>query len=399
MRLHSIFIATPLLLACGEAHSAPDAGVASDAFVSDSGGLDAGVSWRWDVAAPMAFARSNRQAVLLQDGRVLVAGGDTAFDTSMVTETYDPLADEWTLEERFRPTTVGNHTVTVLPDGRALITSGGIGRGENLEPYGIAWVACWLFDPVGDALTTTGEMLEARSHHAAALLESGEVLAVGGAAPSGTEGEFVVLSSAERYDPATETWAAAAPASVGRYWHTLTPLEGGELLLVGGADETRAETTATEIYSPTDDRWTVTGSLDQPRQRHSTVRLASGEVLAIGGLHDSVPIASVEAYSPATGEWTSVAPLPIPLADAAAVVLLDGRVLITGGYSDESRTGVDRTFIYDRAADAWREGPSLHNPRYGHSAIVLQDGRILVLGGFEVDVLNTATTEITSEAP
>jgi hypothetical protein len=70
-------------------------------------------------------------------------------------------------------------------------------------------------------------MSTARSNHTATLLADGRVLVAGG-----YNGAY--LSSAELYDPATDSWSAAAPMSTAREYHTATLLPGGQVLVAGG---------------------------------------------------------------------------------------------------------------------------------------------------------------------
>jgi hypothetical protein len=63
----------------------------------------------------MRFARSGHDAVLLADGRVLIAGGN-----SMSCEIWDPATDSWTLTPRFTEMIGVNIHLAALPDGRVL---------------------------------------------------------------------------------------------------------------------------------------------------------------------------------------------------------------------------------------------------------------------------------------
>src|SRR5438309_1477571 len=71
-------------------------------------------------------------------------------------------------------------------------------------------------------------MATGRLEHTATLLPSGKILVVGGGTGS------AVLSSAEIYDPATNSWSNAAPMANARAEHTATLLPNGKVLVVGG---------------------------------------------------------------------------------------------------------------------------------------------------------------------
>ena len=70
----------------------------------------------------------------------------------------------------------------------------------------------------------------ARTGHTATLLPSGKVLVAGGHSGPGND-----LSSAELYDPATNTWSPADRMTTARAnYHSATLLPSGKVLVVGG---------------------------------------------------------------------------------------------------------------------------------------------------------------------
>ncbi len=85
---------------------------------------------RWRDVAPMAYARRQLNATLLPDGRVLVTGGSggAGFDNTSSpvypAEMWDPSTESWTTmasNARYR----GYHSITLLlPDGRVLSAGG-----------------------------------------------------------------------------------------------------------------------------------------------------------------------------------------------------------------------------------------------------------------------------------
>ena len=84
-------------------------------------GLSAAEAWdphtgRWIDVAPMAFARANHDAVLLPDGRVLVAGGG-----GPTAEVWDPVADRWTATGPFTDQPDYGVRLAPLPDGTVLL--------------------------------------------------------------------------------------------------------------------------------------------------------------------------------------------------------------------------------------------------------------------------------------
>src|SRR6266540_452435 len=74
----------------------------------------------------------------------------------------------------------------------------------------------------------TGRLLTVRNNHTATLLPSGKVLVTGGA-----DG-FGLLASAELYDPASGTWTTTGSLAENRWHHTATLLPSGKVLVAGG---------------------------------------------------------------------------------------------------------------------------------------------------------------------
>ena len=62
-------------------------------------------------------------------------------------------------------------------------------------------------------------------------------------------GDGVSLSSAELYDPASETWMATGSLGHARFGHTATLLASGKVLVAGGFSR-GAALNSTELYDP-----------------------------------------------------------------------------------------------------------------------------------------------------
>ena len=98
----------------------------------------------WESVGDLTKARKAHTATLLQDGLVLVVGGDS--DTGASAELYDPSTGTWSTAGSLNTPRRG-HTATLLPDGPGI---SGWGKGKcqrrtlqpvnrNLEHH---WFAC-----------------------------------------------------------------------------------------------------------------------------------------------------------------------------------------------------------------------------------------------------------------
>ena len=158
----------------------------------------------------------------------------------------------------------------------------------------------------------TGSMNEARYLHAAALLESGEILVTGGVNQGGSGSSMTrYRASAELYDVPQKTFKLTDSMSIRRAFHTATTLSDGTVLIAGGisikcmtCDGTVVA--AAERYDPRRKKFLPTGSLIAAPAFHTATLLADGRVLIAGGrdLNNSL-LSSAELFDPATGTLSS----------------------------------------------------------------------------------------------
>ncbi|MGK3979625.1 Kelch repeat-containing protein [Sorangium sp. So ce118] len=239
----------------------------------------------WQAAAPMLRSHSTGTVTLLQDGRVLVAGGS---DGSA--EVYDPAADAWTL---VAPGTAGlrSPTATLLQDGRVLVAGGG----DHVASANV-------YDPAADVWMPVASMISARSGHTATLLEDGRVLVVAGVF------EGIRVATVELYDPASDTWTPAAEMTARRTATRAVRLADGRVLVAGNLDGQYSLDYTAELYDPARDVWSPGPALDMPLTYSVAVRLDDGRVLMAGGRLGSVsyPSPLVHLYVPGQRPGTGV---------------------------------------------------------------------------------------------
>ena len=92
---------------------------------------------KWSISAILSLARCDHTASLLQNGKVLVAGGFTLNGSSLSSaELFDPSTEKWTMTGSMNQPRQ-SHTTTVLTNGQVLIT-GGYGS-ELYYPFTQLW--------------------------------------------------------------------------------------------------------------------------------------------------------------------------------------------------------------------------------------------------------------------
>src|SRR5439155_15331554 len=152
---------------------------------------------------------------------VLIVGGFVA------AERFDPTRGESTDAGQMAMAR-SNHSATPLPDGQVLIAGG-------LDNDNRALVSCELYDPETNTWTLAPGMTTARSRHTAVLLPDGRVLVAGG--QGGPNDRPVPLASAEIFDLRRGEWSPVASMAAARVWHVAALLDGGGILVAGGAGD------------------------------------------------------------------------------------------------------------------------------------------------------------------
>ena len=255
-----------------------------------------------------------------------------------------------------------NHTATLLPNGKVLITGGSTDTRAE------------LYDPSTGTFSVTGSMHIWRTTHSATLLLNGKVLIVGGASDT----------SVEVYDPASGNFSLTGSTSESRAYHTATLLPDGKVLVAGGSGASSGYLASAELYTPDKGTFASTGQMSNPRSYATANLLASGQILVAWWLNftNSPPrgyVATADLWDPSTGLFTPTGSLFYGRCSHTSASLLNGNVLIVGGEADAGPTLYSE--LYDPSTKAFSVSGSLAEERYRHTTTRLSDGSVLVAGG------------------
>ncbi|HVC20446.1 MAG TPA: HYR domain-containing protein, partial [Vicinamibacterales bacterium] len=278
-------------------------------------------------------------------------------------------------------------TATPLADGTVLIAGGE----DEMHVFG-AWNTAETFDPATGTFTATANTMSSeRAEATATLLADGKVLIAGGwymacCQSGGSYGQQPV-ATADVYDPATRTFTQVGSLATARYEAAAVRLADGRVLIAGGFTNINygsGPTSSAEIYDPTTQTFSSAGSMTQARNAETMILLPSGKVLIVGG-GGTAAQQTAELFDPTTGTFTATANPPVQAESGArAFMLPDGTVLLIG-----SGTGTE---IYDPATDSFTAGaPTLANHDYWAAIVQLTSGKILLAGNGSAEVYDPST--------
>lgn len=199
------------------------------------------VAATFSATGSMNAARS-APAALLNNGQVLVAGGSSIGTGGPYAsaELYDPTAGTFSFTGSLNSARAGN-TSTLLQNGEVLIAGGNGADG--------AVVSGELYDTSSGTFSNTGSLNAGESGQTATLLANGQVLLVGGESFAIAQ---QLLNSSQLYDPASGVFIFNAPTNYARFFLSATLLNNGQVLITG--QETSAITLTqpvpSELYQP-----------------------------------------------------------------------------------------------------------------------------------------------------
>ncbi len=371
-----------------------------------------------NVCTELAVQRAGHTATLLDDGRVLIAGGFEANKNDPLDWTYkdsveifDPgtgtiRTDSPPMQFQGRPTSRAFHSATRLPSGQVLLAGGEISYSANGTRSMVTLAQSVLFDATVDGGSggwAPVGMKVKRSRHTAAMAISADkvarVLFVGGI--DWSTRDPAVVDGIEWFEPsANEFKKGDSSLSFKRAGHAaLTTLSGQVVAIVGGHNGTAqyGNNDAVKFFQFQSESFAAAAQgleLNPPRSGVAVAPLGEGQFIALGGFQSTdltnpnQPYAGTDLIKVRGGLSRSDGPaMVLPRGHICTVALNDGRVLAIGGRGrpgpDDVQESLALTNIVSESAGEilMSKGDSLAEPRYFHTCTLLQDGTVLVAGG------------------
>ena len=317
--------------------------------------------------AYLSVGATGSEALLLDDGRVLVAGY-VAFDL------FDPVAERFS-DGGSLPGGGRSHSAVLLGDGRVLLIGG------CCSEDGEAFARVDIYDPTLGRLEPASPLPRPSLGFSSMPLPDGRVLITGGRLRTQP---FVRIADTYYFDPAGGGWTRGPDLSVPRDGHTATLLPDGRVLVAGGVNRPALEPVVPdlEILDPASNSVAIVGALDQARRFHAAIALANGTIVIIGGTGGAQGSTDeVELFDPVSQTLATVPDFDSP--PAASAIVLDGSRLFVVGLRAGNRPVAG---ILDLGTGTFEEIDPPQIPVWFPLLTRLADGRILVLGGASFNV-------------
>jgi Galactose oxidase, central domain len=313
---------------------------------------------KWITLATMTTARYGHVATVLNDGKVLITGGNDGKGALATAEVYDPGSRTWTATSKPMNLTHINHTATLLKgNGQVLIAGGDVS--DKKAPNTDHSTDIEIYTPSEDRSTSTNgpfavstlKLEEAMKGHTATLVNNNkELLFFGNSIPNATK--FLSVIDVTAATAATLTNSARGTIDT----TTLTGLETNYLK-----------------------RWNHAATLD-----------ANGNVLISGGfgLSPTMMLKYTPGSAVAAGTLSKVKNMTINRAAHTATLINTGAILFIGGNSGSAKLSKIELLDTDTSAGVFTTGKDLNSPRSSHISVLLPStfglSTVLVMGGADL---------------
>ena len=330
----------------------------------------------WMTTDALALARFEHIAVLLSNGDVMVAGGQTGDPlsvevTTATTEIYS--GGVWAASGPM----AGDRAIAAaatLANGNVLVT-GGLSQAADGAQTILG--TSEIYDVASGMWSATGSLTDARSGHTATAVGDGTVIVAGGYNNSGAHYDSAELYSAGNFTP-------AGTINTARFDHIGVTLPGNRVLLGAGTNAFTGALASIELYTA-GIGWSAASaltSMSQPRLLVSGAALQNGDVVFIGGYNDTdFALASSETYRPSTNTWTTGSGTLLHARyHAVAATLSNGQVLVVGG--EDGNGNYRDAELYDPTSTQFSDFCGMSEASaYGHTVTALSGSEVMVAGG------------------
>lgn len=237
-------------------------------------------------SADLNYPRTNHTSTLLKDGRVLIAGGESRVPNSGIndlivkySEIYNPKTNKFEIGPKINIPRF-DHNAILLDDGNVLIV-GGITNKKQLA-------SAEIYDFNLNKFIKINDMKHTRVKPQIEKLKNGEILIIGGYGLNKdiSNGESEWIQTIEIYDPKISQFSNYIKNNLTDPSSIATLLSDGNVLFTAGARDVRwysVPTNESAILNVPKTELIKGSDLKNKRCFHSAILLNDGTVLIIGG--------------------------------------------------------------------------------------------------------------------
>lgn len=325
----------------------------------------------WDFQVSMIHKRQYHQAILLDDGRVLVAGGhDEASRKIHTIEIFTPSTNTWTavfgLSLNYivntNPFTAGNWVAGDVSGAGGAFAR--IGQDNNSGATGTLLLSSW-----SQVDFSSGENLFDTNLG----FNTGGSFSVGATVIGGSSGATGTIVAVINFPGNNGVLVLSGVVGTFSTGESLTDGFSGNGTANGpqtGSGTAQANGGITELIRAHDN--------------FCMVKLLDGRVLLISGGGSPFTDGPVDLFDPSGPDTVApVADLPEDRKFFTAHVFGDGSVGVFGGIDTNTGLSTTDVRVYDPVGDAWSHpsGADMTTARSGHASFLLANNTILVVGG------------------
>ncbi len=348
-----------------------------------------GLLWAEEAGCqPLPHPLEGHTATLFPTGHLLLAGSARAElstgQAALLVDTQDPgVAPLSTPASLHRH----QHAAALLDDGRLLLV-GGLVTGDGLATQEMVALpgGSELMGPYVTGLDYAAavqlEALPARALHGRPRPRAAVFFGAQVLVADGENPAEMLLGGGTRVEPVEFLGLPGSPFPPNGRTPGVTPYAAGKAL-VPGVGTGRVVRLTVEEGTPA-----VLGEVVLPqaaaRDHPRTLHLPQGGIMVLGGLTVGATEESPVVLLDVDGALTPVAvPAGFPGRGFSATLLDGGRVAVAGGVDPATGEASPRTYLLSPAEGGYRvaRGPDLRLARALHTATWLPDGRLLLAGG------------------
>lgn len=278
--------------------------------------------------------------------------------------------------------------LTLLPDGKVLSWANEAVDDHRAGMSGRVYIADIRNDGAPASFTAVHNTTTNLFCSGMTFLPDGRLLVAGG-----ETSDYTGSAHANIFDFRNYTWQRIANMNRGRWYPTTTSLASGEVLVLGGWDDTEGTGTNTlpQVWRVEGGWRDLTGALFDvgayPRMHLAPGGRVFGTFQNTGG--------SRYLDTSGTGAWADAAPprFPFPRDYGSSVMYDEGKVIVMGGAMDPP-TETAEIIDLNAAAPAWEWTGSMKHRRRQINATIMADGNVLVTGGTSTPGWNDAADAV-----